>query len=346
MVKGVVGEEELLKLAEDRHSQSAVPTEALTPFANAFHCRISNCKLSSTLDRGFIFDLIPTPHHDSGEPACAITDTSRDDKRKGVQNVSWWHEGRRHSHLVKGVAEAAPILESDWDERLLVHICYSPRRWNCRNCTLSFNITSSGLRPCDFKMGKVLSSLQTYRCMYNFNLSGSICSFAYLKPKEPILQAVSEIMGYIIMSLRSRLDIRQMVTQDPVLILAGKKGCSLPLPRRVFAPWLAGVYACDYLQPSETVEVLKDHCSELLSMKALPDAWTILEPEKEAPSLVTKSFWDAAVPFPLSIQPLEEKSRSAGGGENPKPGHISIFAAIVIPLLSIPVGFVLFVLKG
>ncbi|KAI5427101.1 hypothetical protein KIW84_032502 [Lathyrus oleraceus] len=38
-----------------------------------------------------------------------------------------------------------------------------------------------------------------------------------------------------------------------------RKECSLPFPRRVFAPWLAGTYVCDYLQPSETVEVLKDH---------------------------------------------------------------------------------------
>jgi len=29
---------------------------------------------------------------------------------------------------VKGVADAAPVLEGDWDERLLLHICYSPRR--------------------------------------------------------------------------------------------------------------------------------------------------------------------------------------------------------------------------
>lgn len=29
---------------------------------------------------------------------------------------------------VKGVAEAAPVLEAEWNERLLVHICYSPRR--------------------------------------------------------------------------------------------------------------------------------------------------------------------------------------------------------------------------
>ncbi|KAG5117494.1 hypothetical protein JHK84_043607 [Glycine max] len=39
----------------------------------------------------------------------------------------------------------------------------------------------------------------------------------------------------------------------PIGVLGGK-GCSLPFPRRVFAPWLAGMYLCDYLQPSETFE--------------------------------------------------------------------------------------------
>lgn len=29
---------------------------------------------------------------------------------------------------VKGVAEAAPILDVDWGERLLLHICYGPKR--------------------------------------------------------------------------------------------------------------------------------------------------------------------------------------------------------------------------
>ncbi|GAB4852487.1 hypothetical protein Ancab_016701 [Ancistrocladus abbreviatus] len=29
---------------------------------------------------------------------------------------------------VKGVAGAAPLSDTDWDERLLIHICYSPRR--------------------------------------------------------------------------------------------------------------------------------------------------------------------------------------------------------------------------
>lgn len=38
-------------------------------------------------------------------------------------------DGIKLLQTVKGVAEAAPVSETDWDERLLVHICYSPRRY-------------------------------------------------------------------------------------------------------------------------------------------------------------------------------------------------------------------------
>lgn len=34
-----------------------------------------------------------------------------------------------------------------------------------------------------------------------------------------------------------------------------RKTCSLAFPRRVFVPWLAGMFICDYLQPSEKLEV-------------------------------------------------------------------------------------------
>ncbi|RHN70961.1 hypothetical protein MtrunA17_Chr3g0141121 [Medicago truncatula] len=358
---------------------------------------------------------------------------------------------------VKGVAEAAPVSDVNWDERLLLQICYGPRRWNCRNCSLSSNITSSSLRPCDFKMGKVLSSFQTFRCMHNFNLrlpilrdgsskfqtlsdvlhhaislhakeladakalidgklvldnepcsldgvhevellipflnngsieaysqrdvsgilsfGGAICSFAYLNSKEPISQAVTDIKGDIITSLQSRLDIicdetdvdsgnhhdvGKQVNEDDVSVEKPvsqlvlhllRKECSLPFPRRVFAPWLAGTYACDYLQPSETVEVLKDHCMELLSMKAPTDISTILEPEKEVISFRTKSFWDVAVPSYSEIHLREDKMKLDGRGESSsdklmKPGYISVVAAGLILLLSVLVGFVLFARKG
>ncbi|KAK7410432.1 hypothetical protein VNO78_01213 [Psophocarpus tetragonolobus] len=488
MAKAVVGEESRLKLAEDRLSQSAVPSEVGLLIG----------KFSSALGRAFLFDLIPTPHNDSGEPASALNEPH---KKKGPKSKSksdpadssslfidkdWVAEHARQvsrmlvggmkvlglyvwvsdaafknstlmlGQTVKGVADAAPVLEADWDERLLLHICHAPRRWNCRNCSLSSNITSSSLRPCDFKMGKVLTSLQTFKCLHSFNLrlpifrdskskfqtlsdvlrhaisvhakelagamalidgklvverdsyssdgvhevelllpflnntsieacskgdvvgvlsfSGLICSFAYLNSKEPISQAISDIKGDIITSLQSRLDIicdevdvdsgnnhdvggqvdNEISAEKPVPLLVLhllRKGCKLLFPRRVFAPWVSGVYVCDYLQPSETVEVLKDHCMELLSMKAPTDVSKILEPEKEALSFNTKSFWDVAMPSHSEIHLMEDKNKHKGGGESSscktvKTGHINVVAAGLILLLSVVVGFVLFILKG
>ncbi|XXG56743.1 hypothetical protein AAC387_Pa03g4077 [Persea americana] len=202
MVKSVVGEETQLKSAEDRLFQSSVSAEVGLVIG----------KLSSSLDRGFVFDLVPTPPNDAGDPACSVSDSGRDDRKKGSKGKSqaeasvllvdgdWVAEHARQVsrmllggmnvvglyiwasessyktsstllwQTVKGVAEAVPFYESDLDERLLIHISYSPRRWTCRNCTIGSSITSTGLRPCDFKMGKLLANVQTFRCIYNFEM--------------------------------------------------------------------------------------------------------------------------------------------------------------------------------
>jgi hypothetical protein len=90
---------------------------------------------------------------------------------------------------------------------------------------------------------------------------------------------------------------------------------------------------------------------ELLSMKAPTEVYTILEPEKEVISFKTKSFWDVAVPYCSEIQLMENKTKLDSRGDSysdklMKPGHISVVAAGLILLLSVLVGFVLFVLKG
>ncbi|VVA20238.1 PREDICTED: odr-4 [Prunus dulcis] len=458
-------------------------------------------KLSSSLDRGFVFDIVPTPPNDAGAPACSLVEPTKDDKRKGTKPKSqssdsssltidkdWVAEHARQvsrmlvggmkvvgiyiwasesafknsnitlCQTVMGVAKAAPLSENDWDERLLIHICYSPRRWTCRNCAVASNITSSSLRPCDFKMGRVLNSLQRFRCMYNFDirlpifhknlsnvqtfsealhqgisvhakdlksakamydgnlvfnndlctsdglhevelllpfmkdteacsqkeavgvlaLSGSVCSFAFLNPKEPISQAVADIKDDIITSLQSRLDIicdeadgetgptetgGQQARDDTgsqeardgissgtpvfqIVLQSFRETCSLSLPRRVFVPWLAGTFVCDYLQPSETFEVLKDRCVELLSMEAPTDDSAILEPEIEAPSRVTKSFWDVAVPFSSASRSCLEKSgldtlRGESSRKSIQSSNVNIIAAVIFLLLSIIVGYVL-----
>ncbi|TYJ35347.1 hypothetical protein E1A91_A05G231100v1 [Gossypium mustelinum] len=483
MVKAVVGEESQLQLAEDRLSRSSEPAQVGLVIG----------KLNSALDRGFVFDLVPTPQNDAGQPACSVLEPAKDNKKKGSKSKSqtsdsssnlaidkdWVAEHARQvsrmmvggikvlgiyvwasesafknstmvlCQTVKGVAEAASTLEDDLDERLLIHICYSPRRWTCRNCTLSSNITSSSLRPCDFKMGRVLTSLQTFKCLYNFdlrlpiyqektsksetlvdvlyngisnyvkelrgakavidgnlvvndeactteglhevelllpfmkdmyieacsqkdvvgvvNFTGSLCSFSFLNSKEPISQAFADIKDDIIRSLRSRLDIicdeadedpgpidngikeagNDLASEKPVsqLVLHSlRKNCNLSLPRRVFVPWLAGTYICDYLQPSETLEVLKDHCVELMSMEAPNDASKILEPEEEAIRVSTRSFWDVVLPYCSTSSSTQEKNVEITGKENSqktsKSPSLYFIAAVIILLLSVLVGFV------
>ncbi|KAB2082831.1 hypothetical protein ES319_A05G224900v1 [Gossypium barbadense] len=483
MVKAVVGEESQLQLAEDRLSRSSEPAQVGLVIG----------KLNSALDRGFVFDLVPTPQNDAGQPACSVLEPAKDNKKKGSKSKSqtsdsssnlvidkdWVAEHARQvsrmmvggikvvgiyvwasesafknstmvlCQTVKGVAEAASTLEDDLDERLLIHICYSPRRWTCRNCTLSSNITSSSLRPCDFKMGRVLTSLQTFKCLYNFdlrlpiyqektsksetlvdvlyngisnyvkelrgakavidgnlvvndeactteglhevelllpfmkdmyieacsqkdvvgvvNFTGSLCSFSFLNSKEPISQAFADIKDDIIRSLLSRLDIicdeadedpgpidngikeagNDLASEKPVyqLVLHSlRKNCNLSLPRRVFVPWLAGTYICDYLQPSETLEVLKDHCVELMSMEAPNDASKILEPEEEAIRVSTRSFWDVVLPYCSTSSSTQEKNMEITGKENSqktsKSPSLYFIAAVIILLLSVLVGFV------
>ncbi|XP_027092185.2 uncharacterized protein [Coffea arabica] len=494
MVKAVVGEESRLKLIEDRLSQASVPSQVGLVIG----------KLSKSLDKGFVFDLIPTPLNDAGEPASSLIESGKDDgnKKKGskskpqsdssalVIDRDWVSEHARQvsrmllggmkvigvyiwvnessfknstitlCQTVKGVCDAVPFMDTDMDERLLIHISYSPRRWTCRNCSLASNITSSSLRPCDFKMGKVLSSLKEFRCTYNFDMRlpvfsengssirkmsevlrrglsthakelkgakclingrlgiedeqyapdglhevefllpfmhdkslevyrqtevvgvlvfhGSVCSFAYLNPKEPMSQALNEIKEDIIMSLQSRLEILcdeadrdsesiidedqeagrhlSMGKQIPQLDLQLQREFSnLSFPRRVFIPWLAGTYICDYILPSETIEVLKDHCVELMSMEAPEDDSAILGLESEAlyVTSASKSFWDIAASQLSSeskpdglISKKSKKERSPGTSQLAKLGDLSIVAAFFVLIFSVVVGLALFVFRS
>ncbi|KAF8411316.1 hypothetical protein HHK36_003863 [Tetracentron sinense] len=392
MVKAVVGEETQLKLAEDRLFQSGVPSQVGLVIG----------RLSSTLDRGFVFDLVPTPPNDAGEPASSLSESGRDDKKKASKGKSlpdssplvidrdwvsehalqvsrmllggmnvvgvyvWASESSfKASNIiiwqtVKGVAEAAPFFESDLDERLLIHISYSPRRLpiyheSASNVSTLKDVLRNGIlchakemkgakaivdgnlvvedEPCisdglhevelllPFMKDATAEACSQKEVVGIFVFSGSVSSLAYSTPKEPISQALADIKGDIIMSLQSRLDIicdeadettfdsgreasNEISTEKsiPQLVLhLLRKPCSLSFPRRILIPWLASAFICDYLQPSETLEVLKDHCRELMSMEASTDTSTILEPETEANSLTTKFFWDVAVPgFPAS----------------------------------------------
>ncbi|KAK6940291.1 ODR-4-like [Dillenia turbinata] len=138
----------------------------------------------------------------------------------------------------------------------------------------------------------------------------------------------------------------------------------------------AYTYICDYLQPSETLEVrtlhipskvhcvvskpdlvelmaVKDHCVELLSMEAPNDTSALLEAETEARAVPGRPFWDLAIPFNSALE-VEKPSKKNGGGtsgqessrKSSKSSNFSIMAALLILLLSIVVGYVLFSLRA
>ncbi|MFQ6639688.1 hypothetical protein Gotur_015857 [Gossypium turneri] len=453
MVKAVVGEESQLQLAEDRLSRSSEPAQVGLVIG----------KLNSALDRGFVFDLVPTPQNDAGQPACSVLEPAKDNKKKGSKSKSqtsdsssnlvidkdWVAEHARQvsrmmvggikvvgiyvwaseaafknstmvlCQTVKGVAEAASTLEDDLDVRLLIHICYSPRRYMLLRLPIYQEKTSKSETLVDVLCNGISNYVKELRgakavidgnlvvndeactteglhevelllpfmkdmyieaCSQKdvvgvVNFTGSLCSFSFLNSKEPISQAVADIKDDIIRSLRSRLDIicdeadedpgpidngikeagNDLASEKPVsqLVLhslrciscaVDKKNCNLSLPRRVFVPWLAGTYICDYLQPSETLEVLKDHCVELMSMEAPNDASKILEPEEEAIRVSTRSFWDVVIPYCSTSSSTQEKNIEITGKENSqktsKSPSLYFVAAVIILLLSVLVGFV------
>ncbi|XP_074320468.1 uncharacterized protein LOC141657211 [Silene latifolia] len=488
MVKGVVGEEERLSLAEQRLSTSGEPAEVGLLIG----------KLSRESDRGYIFDLAPTPSNETGQRTCFLVnkDDSNNKKKKNtnpsnsspssslVIDMDWVAEHAREvsrmmvggitvvgvylwapeaafknstlllSQTVKGVADAAPRPKNGSDEMLLLHISYSPRRWTCRSCSLSSNITSSSLRPCDFKMGRVLNSLQAFRCIYKLDMRlpvfsedfsgtrtvndilrdtisihakelkdaiamvdgdlvtvtedlpctsdklhevellvpfmkhgsleasnrkevvgvlvfcGTVCSYSYLSPKEPVSQVVADIKEDITRSLRTRLDIiaeeaeREMPaacrdesetnSEMPdgksvyqMILKPLRKEIVLPFPRRVFIPWLTGSFVCDYLLPSETFEAVRDHFVELLSIDTPTDD-SFMEPEKELPNLTARSFWDATTPLYRASDDAVNKRKSRveavkGDANNSvTSGNIKgIFAAFIL-LIAVIIGSLLF----
>jgi hypothetical protein len=91
------------------------------------------------------------------------------------------------SQVLRAVSQVAPLYGTGVDERLLIHISYSPRRWACRICDMS----SGRLRPCDFKYTKLLASLQTFRCTYNFEIRLPVVQ------AEPFKKVISKAISHL-----------------------------------------------------------------------------------------------------------------------------------------------------
>lgn len=66
-------------------------------------------KLSSTLDRGFVYDLVPTPPNDAGEPACSLIDATT------IANTTFKDEKRKGSKPVSQAADSSTLaIDKDW----------------------------------------------------------------------------------------------------------------------------------------------------------------------------------------------------------------------------------------
>ncbi|PIA62531.1 hypothetical protein AQUCO_00200504v1 [Aquilegia coerulea] len=484
MVKAVIGDETRFKETEDRlFNSSNLPCEVGLVIG----------KLNSSLDRAFIFDLIPTPLNDNSQPASSLSSIKSDsitNKKKPTKpnpnssspsllllDTDWISEhARQVSQMLLGginvigvylwipetcfnsstsviwkVIKALPMKLLSYDdefdlndkERVVVHFSYSPRKLSVRSCSIS----SSSFRVCDFKFGRVLSSLRSFKCLYNFEIhlpiyrgfrgtlrdvltdgilrhgrelrdvkviidgnlvsdddndgddrlsvkdalrnvelllpigrdfvgevkeeiigvvvfSGFVCSCAYLSPKESVLQAIRDIKGDIVMSLQSRLNIicdeveEDMgdgeneesvgISSDRLHLL--QKPTSLSFPRRVLVPWLGDLFICDYLQPSETFDVVKDHCKELMSMEAPTDMSAMLEPEKEAFSLSVKSFWDVVASSNSAfgsesnsvVKSEKDFVQKEGSKISANSSSFNTITAIAILLLAIVIGFLFY----
>eukprot|EP01018_Ginkgo_biloba_P002403 Gb_15498 [translate_table: standard] len=354
---------------------------------------------------------------------------------------------------LKAIATGAPVYENgESDERLLIHISYSPRRWLCRSCNLDANFTSMSFRPCELKMTKAISTLQTFSSVYSFEVrlpvyredsrktsdmrkillkavslqaeqlkcakalingslvtedngsiaggpneidlllpfsddnpvqagsneevvglvvfSGTIYAQAYTSSREQLSQAIADLKGDIISSLKSRLEIlcdeaeqasasvnsgENRAPEDASLINQGhplfscdwSEPCNFVFPRRVLVPWLDGIFICDYLQPTETFEDLAERCEELMSMKNLPDPSTILEPEPPGTTSIGRSFW--SIVASANCTQGKEDSRELGKDTVillPKPRIIASLHAVIavgIVILAMLIAFALLV---
>uniref|UniRef100_J3MPI5 Protein odr-4 homolog n=1 Tax=Oryza brachyantha TaxID=4533 RepID=J3MPI5_ORYBR len=211
-VKAVVGDEAQLKALENTLSSSAPPAQVGLVVG----------KLSPSSDRALAYSLIPTPPTDAGDPPCSLQPKPKPKPKPADStssldfDVDWVAEHARQvsrmllggmsvigiyiwaseasfkatspavlSQVVRAVSQVVPLYDSAVDERLLIHISYSPRRSACRICDMS----SGSLRPCDFKYSKLLASLQTFRCTYNFEIRVPVVQ------AEPFKKVVSKAIS-------------------------------------------------------------------------------------------------------------------------------------------------------
>uniref|UniRef100_A0A0E0I679 Protein odr-4 homolog n=1 Tax=Oryza nivara TaxID=4536 RepID=A0A0E0I679_ORYNI len=132
--------------------------------------------------------------------------------------------------------------------------------WACRICDMS----SGRLRPCDFKYSKLLASLQTFRCTYNFEIRLPVVQ------AEPFKKVISKAISHLTKQVQNAKALIDGVLflDDMDNTLEGPHNVEflVPFKNNLPAEGVAGlllfagsVSALAYLGPKESIaEVISD----------------------------------------------------------------------------------------
>ncbi|KAH7297703.1 hypothetical protein KP509_25G007700 [Ceratopteris richardii] len=151
-------------------------------------------------------------------------------------------------------------------------------------------------------------------------LSGSIQACAYGFSRDPWTRVIADLKADIIKSMKSRLEILRDeidgMLQDQKVTAGGESSLNplrqtennaefrYKLPRRLFFPWLEGVFLCDYLQEGESLQDVSGRIKELLNVDKSLQESEILEYEQDG-AVKARSFWDVTA----GIADTDEKSK-------------------------------------
>ncbi|CAM6056163.1 unnamed protein product [Sphagnum tenellum] len=135
--------------------------------------------------------------------------------------------------VVRAVATASPIHVDGNEvvERLLLHISSSPRRLSCRSCAVDSGFSSAGLRPCDWKLGKVLSSLHTFVCSHPVEFSVPMVVKAKDTPRKTVKSHLFSAFAMVDAHLKSSVALVDGLLADEDKILG--PGTTTATPHKV-----------------------------------------------------------------------------------------------------------------
>ncbi|CAM6119482.1 unnamed protein product [Calypogeia fissa] len=221
MGRTVVGDENQLEAQVDAIIRSGKPAQV----------GLLVGKLGSAGSRDIVLALVPTPMNEDDVPPTLGVSASNEPSRKGVDSMQlsaeWVGEHARqvsrmlcggmsvigvYAFCTEGIYKSSqailwqavmtvaalgtPSLDGgDMSEYLLLHISSSPRRFSCRSCQKGSNFSTTALRPCEWKLGKLLNNLQEFSCTYNVDISYPVkidgTEAANNKIRENLLAAIS-----------------------------------------------------------------------------------------------------------------------------------------------------------